>query len=745
MSLASQDYYEEIDFQKYWNVLKRRWLPATTVFLTLTVLSTAIALRQKPSYEAETLLQVRSSAASRLTGVGEGLGELERLTLQSNPVDSQAQIIQSAPIVSEVIQSLDLRDEDGNPMLVKDVVSKLTARSIPATDLLRVTYASDDPEEAAAVINRLVEVYTKNNVLVNRAEAAAAREFIAKELPKTEAAVRAADSDLRRFKEENGVVLLESEAQEAVNIISKLEDQVTQARAELSDTSARLAQLQGRVGADPRRATVIAALSQSAGVQEALTQLQAAQQELAVERTRYTEDHPAIANLQRRVQSLEELLRNRAVSVARSDWNNIRNDLQAGALQQDLIGELVRLEVQRQGIVLRLETLAQASNAYRQRAGALPRLEQQQRELERRLNAAQTTYEALLVRLQEIQVAENQNVGNVRVVSSATIPDEPLPSKKKLFLVAGALSGMLLGVATAFGIDLFDRSIKTVKEAREALGYTLLGVIPVFTKVGKSSSALGALDHPAPRVVVQDMPQSPIAASYQMLQANLKFLSSDKAVRSFVITSSVAQEGKSEIAANLAATLAQLGRKVLLVDADLRRPAQHHTWNLVNAAGLSNLLVDQVSSDSVIQEVMPNLYVLPSGVVPPNPVALLDSKRMAALVDDFLKEYDFVLFDTPPLAGIADAAVLGKMTDGMVLVVRPGVVDSSRALAAREFLKQSGQQVLGMVLNCVDVRNEPDSYFYYAGSQYHFSSSSTALSGATQIGAGVGSSSAKSQ
>ncbi|GAB4141714.1 MAG: polysaccharide biosynthesis tyrosine autokinase [Cyanobacteria bacterium J069] len=726
MSLVSQDYSEEIDFQKYWNVLKRRWLPATSVFLTLTLLSAAVAIRQKSSYQAETLLQVRSSGAAKLTGVGEGLGELEKLTLQSNPVDSQAQIIQSAPIVSEVIRSLDLRDEKGEPVLVKDFLSKLKANSIPATDLLRVTYASEDPEETAAVINRLVDIYTKNNVLVNRAEAAAARDFIAKELPKTEAAVKAADSDLRRFKEANGVVLLESEAQEAVNIISKLEDQVTQARAELSDTSARLSQLQGRVGADPRRATVIAALSQSPGVQEALTQLQLAQQELAVERTRYTEDHPAIANLQRRVRSLEDMLQSRAVSVAKSDWSSIRNDLQAGALQQDLIGELVRLEVQRQGIVLRLNTLSEASNAYRQRASALPRLEQQQRELERRLNAAQTTYEALLLRLQEIQVAENQNIGNVRVVSPAIVPDDPLPSQKKLFLIAGSLAGMLLGVATAFGLDLFDRSIKTVKEAKEALGYTLLGVVPAFSRNAKSNVPLGALDYPAPRVVVRDMPQSPIAASYQMLQANLKFLSSDKAVRSFVITSSVAQEGKSEIAANLAATMAQLGRKVLLVDADLRRPAQHHTWNLVNAAGLTNLLIDQVSSESVIQEVMPGLHVLPSGVVPPNPVALLDSKRMASLVEDFLKEYDFVLFDTPPLAGIADAAVLGKMTDGMVLVVRPGVVDSSRALAAREFLKQSGQQVLGMVLNCVDVRNEPDSYFYYAGNQYRFSAPSAA-------------------
>ncbi len=128
-------------------------------------------------------------------------------------------------------------------------------------------------------------------------------------------------------------------------------------------------------------------------------------------------------------------------------------------------------------------------------------------------------------------------------------------------------------------------------------------------------------------------------------------------------------------------------------------------------------MVDQVDLNAALQEVMPNLHVIPSGVIPPNPVALLDSKRMAALVSVFTEEYDFVIFDTPPLAGKADAAVLGQLTDGILLVVRPGVVDSASANAAKEFLKQSGQQVLGMVINGVNVKREPDSYFYYTREQ----------------------------
>ncbi|MFB8787485.1 MAG: CpsD/CapB family tyrosine-protein kinase [Potamolinea sp.] len=203
-----------------------------------------------------------------------------------------------------------------------------------------------------------------------------------------------------------------------------------------------------------------------------------------------------------------------------------------------------------------------------------------------------------------------------------------------------------------------------------------------------------------------------------MLQANLKFISSDKQLKTIVVTSSVPKEGKSEVSANLAVAMAQVGRRVLLIDADMRHPSQHHLWELTNSVGLSNVLVGEAEFNTAVKEVMPKLDVLTAGVIPPNPVALLDSKRMASLIENFSKNYDCVIIDTPPLAGIADAPILGKMSDGILLVVRPKVVDSVSANAAKEFLARSGQNVLGLVANGVIIKNEPDSYFYYTKEDY---------------------------
>jgi capsular exopolysaccharide synthesis family protein len=199
-----------------------------------------------------------------------------------------------------------------------------------------------------------------------------------------------------------------------------------------------------------------------------------------------------------------------------------------------------------------------------------------------------------------------------------------------------------------------------------------------------------------------------------MIQANLKFLSSDKELKIIVVTSSVPKEGKSTISANLAAAMAQLGRRVLLVDADMRRPCQHHVWELTNAAGLSDVLVGQAEFGAAAFEVIDNLDVLASGVMPPNPLALLDSKRMASLIKDFSDKYDFVIIDAPPLILAADALTLSQMSDGILLVARPGVVDYASVNTAKEMLERSGQNVLGLVVNDVVSENKLGSYFYDA-------------------------------
>jgi capsular exopolysaccharide synthesis family protein len=383
-----------------------------------------------------------------------------------------------------------------------------------------------------------------------------------------------------------------------------------------------------------------------------------------------------------------------------------------------LTADFVQSEVQRSGLANQLDDLYKTRAAFKNRSNILPKLEQTQRELERRVQASQSTYETLLNKLQEARVAENQDVGNARIISRAQVPDKKAGPSKKKYLATGGLGGILLGIATAFLLDLIDKSVKNVKEAKELFGYTLLGVIPALGKSGKPSVHSGKLEQSVPRIFSRDLPHSPINEAYQMLQANLKFLSSDKELRAIVVTSSVPKEGKSEVSANLAVTMAQVGRRVLLVDADMRHPSQHHIWGLTNLIGLSNILVGEAEFKVAVREVMSRLDVLPSGVIPPNSVGLLDSKRMASLIETFSKNYDFVIFDTPPLAGLADAPILGKMADGILLVVRPKVVDSASANAAKEFLVRSGQNVLGLVANGVIIKNEPDSYFYYTKEDY---------------------------
>jgi capsular exopolysaccharide synthesis family protein len=171
--------------------------------------------------------------------------------------------------------------------------------------------------------------------------------------------------------------------------------------------------------------------------------------------------------------------------------------------------------------------------------------------------------------------------------------------------------------------------------------------------------------------------------------------------------------------ANLALALAELGNRVLIIDADLRRPSQHQVWELPNTVGLSNVLVEQQGWATAIRQEDDHLDILTAGVIPPNPVPLIDSRHMAVLLEKFHQAYDYILIDSPPLAVAADALLLGKMTDGILLVTRPGLVDTGSAQSSKETLEKSGQKVLGLVINGVIPENEPDSYYYYYAKDYY--------------------------
>ncbi|WP_162423394.1 GumC family protein [Myxacorys almedinensis] len=673
---------------------------------------------RKPVYVAEGKLKFeRANATLSITNLGREIGNMQPLADKSNPITTEVEVMRSQPMIQQTIDQLGLRQSMGAPLSVNEFLEKLQVSAIKETDILILSYQDFDPAQATEVVNTLMSLYLEHNVYNHRAQAVAARRFIEQQLPHTETTVKQAEDNLRQFKQANQVIALSEESTSAVKSLSELQGQIAVTQTQLKDADAQIMAYQNQLGMNAQRASESVSLSQSQGVQSALAEAQKLETELSAQRTVLQPNHPKIVNLESRLANARSLLQQRSTQLLGRETPFPDRSWQIGILQQDIAKTIVDLNSKRNGLAQQLATLYQIEAEYRKRTDLFPGLEKEQRELERQLEASQSTYAQLLQKMGEIGIAENQTIGNARIMAAAQLPTKPV-SNTAAFLAAGLL-GLLGAGATAYGLEVFDQTIKTVEQAKQVLGFTVLGVIPDANKrkqpALQHSSALHHSGEELPRrnIVVEQSPSSAIGAAYRILQTNLKF-SSSQPLRVIVVSSAVPKEGKSTVSANLAAAIAQSGKRVILIDADLHCPSQHQIWAISNDVGLSHLLVEEAAFGKAAKCVTSNLDVLTAGVMPPNTLALLDSQRMSTLIEELAENYDTVILDTPPLNLATDALILGKMANGILMVVRPGLTNVGSAGFARELLEQSGQTVLGQAINGFVAANEPHSHYYFS-------------------------------
>jgi capsular exopolysaccharide synthesis family protein len=711
MSINQETQDSSVDIQQYWLIFKRRWLVASIVFASVFGATALVTYLTKPVYESEgKLVFTKKSGASSLSGLSQQMGELGALTNLSNPVDTESEIIRSYPIVIKTITTLKLTDDQGKQLSLEVFLKKLKLKTVRGTDVMQLSYKSTNPQEAANVVNSLMKYYLESNVRTNRREATSAREFLSKQLPEVESRVTKAEMNLRRFKENNRVVALDVEAKTGLESLGRLNEAITQSQGQLAAALTRSVALQNEMKLDRQQAVDLSTLSQSRGVQQVLTEYQKTQSELAVARTLYTDDNPKVVDLVMKEASLKKLLEERVGQTVGNFESLSQQNLQIGELKQTLTQDLVKSEVERLALTKQVEELQRVFIFNRRRLDSLPRLEQQQLQLQRQLTVAQITYQEFLKQYQLVQVLENQNVGNSRVISEALVPELPVSPKIPLNLALGGFLGVLLGAGTALLLESMNQSLKNIEEANRLLGFPLLGTIPQHGEKNPKNPQEGRQELP-----LLDDPYSPVSTSFEMLQTNLGFTVSDKKLRVILVTSATPGEGKSFVAANLALAGAYVGKRVLLVDADMRRPRQHRVWEIHNLLGLSNILAGQTQLKNAVQEVSPLVKMLPAGKIPPNPVTLLDSQCMADLVEEASKDYDFVIIDTPPLTAVTDPLIVGKYVDGLLLVVRPGKVEYSAVNAAKSLLTQAKLPILGMVVNGIVKESGYGGYYYSSG------------------------------
>jgi polysaccharide biosynthesis transport protein len=713
---------EYLDFQKYWQVLKRRWVPALVTFASVVGVATAFSLLSPRIYEAEAELLIQSDDSSKLAGLEDSLGKIEGLTIESNPVTTQARILQSRPVVNQLIKNLNLRTDDGKLLKYEDFTENLTIQPIVGTDVLQVSYTNHDPAIAALAVNKLVELYIEADALNNSSSSSSAKKFIDKQLPKVEANLRQTEENLRKFKTENQIASLQEQTTANITSITSVADRLDEVTARLENINARYSRLNYQLNMTWQEASAVSALSQSVGVQKVLEQLQEVKVRLAQKRNYLSDNTPQVIALKEEEADLNNLLNEQVVSTLGSSEENLLqkvNLLSLGELKQAQIAEFADLGLQKEGLEKEIAALNNTRNSYQQKSDALPRLQEQQKDLERRVEAAQSTYQNLLEKSQNTELSEQQKIGNVRRISEAEVPEDPIAPKKKIIVASAGIMGMLLGVSVAFLLDIRDKTIKDIQDIKRLFPYPLAGVIPDINLVDQERELLLPDSSMAklPELAVTNMTLLPIREAYHNLQLDLNLLDSNVENKVILVTSAVAGEGKSSVCANLATAQAQCGRKVLLIDGDLRRPTQHILWSTPNNWGLTNVLEQDTEWLDSLNQIMPNLDVMTSGQIPKHPISLLNSAMMNALILSTSGYYDCIIIDAPPLVGLADSKILGKLADGLLFVVRPGVANYGSAEAAKELLADFN--VLGIVANGVNLNNEPYGYeSYYPARKY---------------------------
>ncbi len=580
------------------------------------------------------------------------------------------------------------------------------------TNLVEITARAHNPRMAARRANALATEYIEYTLYGLREEARHIRIFIEEQLAKLERELDSAEARLQRFKEKEGILVLSTAAEAISSRLANLESQRAKAVAERAEAEMLaqkyLNELKGsgfyeeykRIISNPEISTnpLVAQLKQR------ITQLQVQRAQLSSE---YGPEHPKIVAIDRAIQEAERELQ-RALEASLKYGPSAEDPV-----YQMLITGIVEAEARKQALDGKIRALNRLIAETEKQMRNFPAKEVRLAELERRVSVTREIYNTLLDRLQEARIAEASKTSDAKVIDYAQPPRGPISPKPKKDLVLWTVIGLLLGILGAFVLEYLDNTVKTSKEVEKLLGLPVLGVIPWMETDEEDAQPL----------ITHFDPKSPVAEAYRTLRSNVRFATLGNPLKVLLVTSSVAKEGKTSTATNLAVAMAQSGQRVLLVDADLRNPRVNRVFKVKREPGLSDVLIGRVSLKDAVYEVpdIPNLQLLPCGPIPPNPAELLSSQAFQSLLETLKQEYDLVILDSAPLLPVSDSVELGKFADGVILVVRAGVTERDFLEEVRRIIENARLRVLGAVLNAVDLARHYGYYRYRYYRYYRYS------------------------
>jgi capsular exopolysaccharide synthesis family protein len=715
----------EVHLSHYWTVIQKRWKVAFSILAVVMLGTLLTSYFSKPLYRSGIELQIERENPNQMTVedfFGIAASDQEFLQTQYVLLKSRGlaqRVIEDKKLLSDpefyppgVANKSAKEIESIRDSMADAIVGGLDITPVRNTSLVDISYIAGSPRLAQKVAEGVGESYMHMKVEQKFQSVRAASEFLDRQISQIKTDIETTRKQMQQYGENKGIISADEASNMTVQRLLKTNADVGAAQAEVI---ARQTEYNSVRSASPE--TVAA---HDARVVALTDELSKAQREYQQKSAIFLPGHPEMQKLRL---SIEKTDTARKQAVKEAYDRAVENAQQAVSVAEQRYSQL--------GGALNQQT--RATMALNVTAAGY-------QDLAKSLEGKQALLERLLKQQNETEVTarlRGSETSNIHWVDHANLPTSRFNVTMKRNLQSALPLGVILGLAAIFFLEYMDRSIKTAEEMERVTKFASLGVIPSASSVGRGygyygygargSGKLRAVKPPSEQSGIDLLPhvdsRSPISEAYRAFRTSL-LLASASSPKVIVITSTFAKEGKTTTSINLATVLAQMGKPVLLIDADLRRPRLQKVFKGKMNLGLVNYLAANIPLEDVIQETaVPNLSVVLSGPNPPNPSELLASDRMKTLIHEVRTKFAYVIFDSPPVLAVTDAVVLAASADGVVLCVHGGQTPRELVMRSAERLRQSNIPVLGAILNNLDLQQYgytfKKSYYDYYDSEEH--------------------------
>ena len=708
----------DVHLSHYWEILLKRWKLGLAIVLIVVLSTIAAHFFTTPLYRSSILLQIERDSTAQYS-----IEDLFMVPSRQEYLQTQIELLRSRGMGLRVVEDLNLlENESFNPAgtdglsepervqkkntLASRIASGIHVDQVEGTSLVRVSFVGTDPKLAQEIANGIGESYVKMNIERKSESVRQATRFLRMEIEKLQEEIDSGEREVQTYGASRDIF-----SEEGGNLVLQRLDSLN--RSYLDAQSRRIAAESRYQSVRSSGAESIPEIADDWVLRGLRADLNRLEREYEQKRTNFRPAHPEMVRIENEIAgartSLTNAIQERLNGIREAARREYENALSAERqIEQELEQQKTR------ALALNIDAvdyLSQRTN----------------------LSSKKELLDELTQKLNETEVSsrlKGADSSNIHVVEDANQPGSRSNASLQKNLKNAIPLALIMAVGAIFFLEYMDRSIHSPEELEQVSGLPTLGIVPAAAKAAGTGVYGGSglrnretddqdQDQVAVELIPHTDPRSPVAEAYRALRTSL-LLSSAEELHTILVTSSVPKEGKSTTAVNLGVVLAQLGKKVVIVDADLRKPKIRHIFGAASGRGLVDYLAHQAeASDIVVASDVPRLSYIQSGPIPPNPSELLASQRMTGLLAELRDEFEFILVDSPPVLAVADAVILGNHVDGVILCVHGGRTPREIVQRASSRLRQAGTHTLGALLNNLDVRKQgyrySQGYYEYYG------------------------------